>query len=204
MSIDYKALVQDRKQKQSRPIVRHLICLVPELYSDLEEAQSVLDSLVEQDRRAKDDDERAGSMSPLGGQIAEAKAAVAAVEAEIAEVTITGVFKAPTAQQQGVNSDALDKLLESNPEQANELTIANAKKRIVECLDHFEKSGRERIDTLSRDDLADMLDQWSQGEVMGLHVKITRAATRELDAPFSVRQSLGVRPSSETSKLPSA
>jgi hypothetical protein len=203
MSIDYKQLVADRKAKQSRPIVRHLICLMPELYADLEEAQSTRDALTEQDRRAEQDDDRAGSLSPLGAQLAAARQEVKDIEAQIAEVTIVGVFKAPTASKQGALSDEFDKILEANPEQANELTVANAKQRITEAFDHFEGPNRKPIDTLSRDDLGDMLEQWAQGEVMWLHAKIVKASTRELDAPFSVRQSLGARRSAETSSQPS-
>lgn len=202
MSIDYKALVADRKQKQTRPIVREPICLVPELHADLEEAQDALTSLTDEDRRSDDDDDpdpRAGGMSPRGALIAQARAEVSAAQEKIDEVTVTGVFKAPTSDRQGELQDQLDKLIEANPENSNKITVQNAKTRILECFERFEDRDRQPIDTLSRDDLSVLLDTMAQGEVLSIHVKIVRAATRDHSLPFSVRRSLAAQRSAVTS-----
>lgn len=201
MSVDYKQLVQDRKTKQTRPLVRHPICLVPELYAEHDEATEELTALLAESVRngEEDPDQRLGSLSPLGSKIVAARQVVADVEARIAEVTITGVFKAPSATRQGQLSDEKDRLVEASPDKQNEVFVDYAKRGLLEAYEHFEGPGGARIDTLSRDDLADMLDQWAQGEVLAIHVKIVRASSGTPDVPFSVRQSLATQRSAATS-----
>lgn len=202
MTIDYKALVADRKAKQTRPIVKHPICLVPELYAELEDANDELTALLAQSAREGEDDpdQRQGGLSSLGAKIVAAREAVAGIEAKIAEVSILGVFKTPTSKRQGELSDELARLNEASPDKVNVIFVEQAKRTLLETIDHFEGPGGERIDTLSRDDLAVMLDEWAQGEVLAVNVKIARASAGAPDIPFSVRQSLGARRSAATSK----
>lgn len=193
--IDYRALIQDRKAKDRRPIVRHVICLDPELYAELEEAQQEL-----REQRAADDDERAPAADPRMGALSprlQAEARVAEIEQRIAAVSIIGVFKAPTSAKQAELNDRLEKAREDNPDGFNVAIMQHAREVILLTLEHFEGPDRKRLD-LDRSDLEAMLDTWSHGEVIGLGNLITRASVEVHDAPKSVRLSLNSRHSAAT------
>lgn len=186
-TVDYKALIQARKQKGSRPIVRHVICLDPELYAELEEAQQELKDqiLAEQDESAPAADRRGGGLSPRS----QAEHRVAEVEKRIAEVSIVGVFKAFTSEVQAERHDKLEKEREASPDDLNALVLTSAREEILLTFQHFEGPGRKRLD-LDKSDLETMLPDWSHGEVVSLANKIGRASTDVHDAPKSVRLSL--------------
>lgn len=206
MPIDYRALVNDRKQKQTRPIVRHPICLVPELYADLEEATDELRHFTvesigdDDDEDAPPRDRRGGDLSPAQAAMAAAQAKVDHAEAEIAEASVVGVFKAPSAAKQAAAHDSIRKAQEENPDRVNQIVLDHAKTSVLEAFDRFEVAGKT-ID-LSREDLASVLDEWSHGEIVGLANKIQSASVGAPDLPFSVQQSLLNRRSAATSKQP--
>lgn len=186
-SIDYKALIHDRKQKDRRPIVRHVICLDPELYAELEEAQQEVREQItaEQDESGPAVDRRGGGLSPRS----QAESRVAEVEQRIADVSIVGVFKAFTSAVQAERHDKIEKDREANPDDLNVLVLTAAREDILLTFQHFEGPGRKRLD-LDKSDLEDMLSTWSHGEVVGLANRIGRASTEVHDAPKSVRLSL--------------
>lgn len=205
MPTDYRALIQDRKQKQTRPIVRHAICLAPELYADLEEAAEELrhftvESIGEDDEDAPPRDRRGGGLSAAKAGMEAARVRVAEAEAKIAEVSVLGVFKAPSGVKQAESHDSIRKAQEEDPERVNQIVLEHAKVSVLEAFDRFEVGG-ERID-LGRDDLAAVLDEWSHGEIVGLANKLQSASVGAPDLPFSVQQSLLNRPSGRTSKQP--
>lgn len=201
MTIDYRALIRDRKAKQTRPIVRHPLCLDPERYSALEEAQDTLRQLLTQSamdgERDPDEDRRAGGLTPLQGAIERARAAVTQAEQDVAEVTVMGVFKAPTADRQAEQHQALNAAREADPDRANSIVITQARANILEAFDHCEGPGRQRLD-LEREDIAMVIEEWSQGELMVISNKLTQASTGAPDLPFSVRSLLANQPSAGT------
>lgn len=184
---DYKALILERKQKDRRAIVRHVICLDPELYAELEE--------VEQDLRearaaeASEDgppvDRRSGGLS----EVAKAELKVSEVEKRIAEVSIVGVFKTFTSAEQAERHDLLNKSQDENPENINRVVIAAAREDILLTFDHFEGPGQQRLD-LTRSDLETLIETWSHGELTGLASRLGRASSGANEAPKSVRSSL--------------
>lgn len=201
--VDYKALIQDRKTKQSRPIVRHPICLVPELYADLEEAQDDLrywtvKAIDEDDdeERQFPTDRRAGSLSSTKGQVVDARARVEAAEAKIAKASVVGVFKAPPSQKQAELGDELRREQEDKPDQANQVAMAHAARTVLAAFDRFEVDSK-RID-LGLDDLKTVLEEWSEGELLSLATKVQNASKGAPDIPFSVQQSLRKQVSAAT------
>lgn len=197
--VDYRKLVQDRKAKQTRPIVRHPICLAPELYADLQEAQEELRHWTVQSVGEEEGDlplDRRGGGLSTKGHIAAAQAKVAAAEEAIAQVSVVGVFKAWTSARQARYNDELAAAREEKPDQTNELVLGMARAMILETFDRFEAHG-ERID-LDRDDLASVIEEWSHGEVLSLATDIQQASAGAPDIPFSVRRSLASRPSAAT------
>lgn len=185
--IDYKALARERKAKRSRPIVRHVICLDPELYAELEEAQQELQEQIRTEQRedGPKPDRRGGGLSPR--LVAEER--VAEVEKRIARVSVVGVFKAPPGDQQAQHIDTLVKEQEDNPDRAQEIAERHSRETILRTFEHFEGPGRKRID-LGKEDLEEMLPDWSQGEVFALANRVNRASTEAHEAPKFVRLSL--------------
>lgn len=185
--IDYKALARERKAKRSRPIVRHVICLDPELYAEHDEAKQELQEhiVAEQREDGPKPDRRGGGLSPR----AVAEERVAEIEKRIARVSVVGVFKAPPSDQQAAAIDALVKEQEDNQDRAEAIMAAHSRETILRTFEHFEGPGRKRID-LDKQDLEEMLPDWSQGEVYGLANRINRASTEAHEAPKSVRLSL--------------
>jgi len=199
--VDYRALIQDRKSKDRRQTVRHVICLDPDLYAELEEAQQELRELnlaaIGRDGPDPAADQRMGALSP----VKKAEAKVSEIEARMGEVSIVGVFKAFTAEKQAERFDLLNKAREDSPNQEGLVILRAARDDILLTLDHFEGPNRERLD-LGKQDLEDVLATWSHGEVAGLANKINRASTEVHDAPKSVRSSLLNRHFDETSPQP--
>ena len=188
--IDYRALIQDRKAKDRRPIVRHIICLDPELFAELEEAQEELQEEIRATIGQEDDsqprrDRRAGGLSPRS----QIESRIEEIEGRIAAASIVGVFKAYRSDVQNQHFDELEREREANPDQANALAEQYARKAIVDTFQHFEGPHRSRLD-LTVDDLRDMLETWTQGEVTTLGNKITRASVVAHEAPKSARQLL--------------
>ena len=194
MSIDYRSLIADRKQKQTRPIVRHPVCLIPELYADREEAAEALNEA----ELAEMDDERGGGQVASAG-LQSAREALADVDARIAEATITAVFKAPLSRRQGEQTDDLTAQLEASPERTNAIVVDHAKACLLEAFDHFEGPGKVKLD-LNETDLRELLEQMAQGETLAIHRKLARASTVDAELPSSVRRLLGAQHSAETSK----
>lgn len=200
--IDYKALIQDRRAKDRRPIVRHVICLDPELYAELEEAQQELqDELLAEER---DDgpkpDRRGGGLPPS----AAARERVKEVQSRIADVSIVGVFKAPTSTKQAELNDEIEKARESDPDSFNLAIERHARGVIVLTFQHFETlkdpetKKAKRIDSLDASDLEAMLDSWSHAELVGLGNRIVRAGTEAHEAPKFGRSSQNSQPSDAT------
>lgn len=199
--MDYRALIQDRKSKDRRQTVRHVICLDPDLYAELEEAQQELRELnvaAIGDRPDPAADRRMGALSP----VMKGESRVAEIESRMAEVSIVGVFKAFTAEKQAERFDLLNKAREDNPDGEALVILKAARDDILLTFDHFEGPNHEPLD-LGKADLEDILATWSHGEVAGLANKINRASTEQHDAPKSVRSSLLNRHSDETSPQPS-
>lgn len=194
-AIDYKALVRERKTRGRRPIVRHVICLDPELYAELEEAQQEVREQIaaEQDESAPPVDRRGGGLTPR----LQAQSRVDEVEARMAQVSVMGVFKALDSEKQGEHNDKVANAQESNPERINDILISAGRDIILLTFDHFEGPGGKSIE-LDKADLEEMLPDWSQGEVMGLANRIARASTEVYEAPKSVRLLLNSQHSDAT------
>src|SRR5215207_227193 len=193
--IDYRALIRDRKAKQSRPIVRHRLVLEPELWAELEEAQDALDRAeLDEMRDRKEDDEgrpklggdrRAGGLTDKG----RAQERVEQLAEQIEAVTVVGVFKAPTADEQGAKHDALGAAQEANPDRVNQIVLDSARKDVLDTFQHFETPDRKPIPDLGREDLQDLVAVMAHGELVPLATKINEASTRSHDGPKFGRSS---------------
>jgi hypothetical protein len=187
--IDYRALINDRKAKDRRRPVRHVICLDPELYAELEEAEQEL----REERAAAASGEDGGPRPDLRGgglsPVAKAELRVAEIEKRIADVSIVGVFKVFTVEQQAERHDILQKRQDENPDRLNAVAVEESRQDILLTFDRFEGPGGARLD-LTRDDLEQLISTWSHGELFGLSTRIQRASAGGVDAPKSVRSSL--------------
>lgn len=204
MSIDYRSLIRDRREKQSRPIVRHEVCLVPELYADLEEAQESLRQALMATVGDEDEpqDKRGGHVTAPDPDVVEAREVVKAIEAEMAAASITLVFKAPTADRQAQESDALERLKNDEPDRMNSIVVERSRTMLIECFERAEGEGRKPVD-VNREDVAMLVEAWTQGEVVGLSNRILTASIGGLDLPKSAQRLLRSPHSNETSKPPS-
>lgn len=196
---DYKALIRERSQADRRKPVRHIICLDPDLYADLEEAQQELADVRREQETYGDNpppgvDRRAGALSPV--QRYEAR--VAEVEDRIREVSIVGVFRPYDSARVAKEIDKTQKMAEDHPDRINELALQNARETILETFQHFEGPDQQRIPDLGKEDMEEILNGWPFGQIYGLGQKINAAATRVYEAPKSVRSSLLNQHSDET------
>jgi hypothetical protein len=199
---DYKALIGDLSKPGSRKPIRHVICLNPDLYQELEEAEQELRDArqdADLDEPKPGVDRRAGALSP----VQKAEARVAEIESRIGEVSIVGVFRPYDSGRIAKEIDKAQKMQEDSPDRINELALENARETILETFQHFEgrdeRGELQRIPDLGKEDLEAILDAWPFGQIFGLGQRITAAATRVYDAPKSVRSSLLNQHSDETS-----
>lgn len=188
-SIDYRALIQDRKAKQTRAVVRHVLCLAPDLFAELEDLQNeqriASYSATTGEPTPPADQRLAGGPEPLSAR-------VAAIEAQIEAASVVGVFKAPSAEHQAELNRAYG---DSDDVVGHTISV------ILDAFTHFE-ANREPIpaDQLGRGDLADLLPVMAQGELLALGNRIVEASAGAPDLPFSVQRSLLSRRSGGTSK----
>lgn len=208
-SVDYRALLRDHREKQSRPIIRQVVCLVPSLYADLEEAEDNLRAaLVATIKPDSDDEDDRGPQVDRrgGGAIAEAEPdleVVAAREAvreladEMASKSITLVFKSLSADDQAAEWDSLNREREANPGGINAIVANHARSVLLRCFDHAEGPGREVLD-LNREDITPLIEDSSSGLVITTAERLQNASAGAPDLPKSVQRSLRSRRSSET------
>ena len=200
MSIDYRALIRDHATKQARPIVRHEICLVPSLYAELEEAEENLRAAHMATIRDEDDpneDRRGGGVTAPAPEVTEARAVVEQIAAEMAEKSITLVFKALTAEKQAQEWDALERAKADNPDSVNAIVVDRNRAVLLECFDHAEGSGREVLD-LNREDITPLIADANAGLIITIAQKLQNASAGAPDLPKSAQRSLRNRRSSET------
>ena len=206
--MDYRALIKDGKTQAGRRLVRHVICLNPSLYGELEEAQDELQTVRREEivRTATTvaEDRRAGSLptTPAPSPVEEVQARITEIESRIADASVVGVFKVLSPEAAAERLDRINKELEDNPTQSQAIGLRYGREEIELTFDHFEGPHQERLD-LTKDDLTDILDSiLSHGEIAALSNKVARAATEVHDAPKFVRSSLLTRNSDETSQQP--
>lgn len=206
MSIDYRALIRDHREKQSRPIIRQEICLVPSLYADLEEAEENLHSALVATVKPDDDDDEKNEDRRGGGVVAEpapdpevaaARDAVKAIADEMAEKSITLVFKAMSGPDQAAEWDALNREKEANKENVNTVVVSRSRAVLLKCFDHAEGPGRELLD-LNREDVAPLIEDAHMGFVVMTAERLQNASSGAPDLPKSAQQSLRSRRSSGT------
>lgn len=177
-----RALIQDRKAKQSRPTYRHLFSLAPDLYAEREELEQ---QLAELPRRPAAGEE--GQAPRQGGARGRLERQLADLDARLAEATVAVVFKAPTADQMAAKVAEWERGKLETLEQARDL--------ILTCFNRWETD-----EELGRDDLADLLPTLTQGETYVVSNALSNLAVGEVDVPKSVRQSVATRTSAATSK----
>lgn len=195
--IDYKALIRDRSGQERRKPVRHVICLDPDLLSEMEEAEQELRQAL---REASDDetpgvDKRAGAVSPVTA----AEERVQALEERIKAASIVGVFRPLAPEAIAKEIDKAQKRAEDQPDQINELAFQSARETTLDTFEHFEGPDGKRIPDLGKEDLEEILKGWHYGEIVGLGNKINAASLRSYDIPKSVASSLLNPRSGETS-----
>lgn len=185
---DLRALIQDRKAKQSRPIIRHTFSLAPELFADLGELreQHRLEQASQYDPDYTDPDPRMGKTAArsLAEQIRE-------LEAGIEATSVVAVFKAPTRARQA----EFNAMFQADDDDPNKVSTADLESMMI--LDSFQTFERNRepipADELGKSDLVDLLDALSQGETTSIATKIASVSGGTPDIPLSVRQSLNSR-----------
>lgn len=188
-SIDYRALIQDRKAKQTRAVVRHILCLVPELFTELEELQD--------EQRLASYSSTSGETKPpanqrMAGGPTSVSTRITELEAQIEAASVVGVFKAPSAERQA----ELNRVFADSDD-----VVGHTIQVILDAFTHFEAS-REPIpaEQLGRADLAELLPVMAQGELLALGNRIVEASAGAPDLPLSVQRSLLNRRSGATSK----
>jgi hypothetical protein len=145
-------------------------------------------------------DRRLGAPPTVNPAEAKARKVVGDIEKSIADASVVGVFKAPTAEEQAAEHDRLNQAQADDPEHPNVVVLQKAKQSILDTFSHFEGPGRVKIDVLNKEHLAELLGVWSHGEVVTLATRIMDASVGAPDVPFSVRQSLQAPRSAATSK----
>lgn len=200
MSIDYRALIRDHAAKQSRPVVRHELCLVPALYADLEEAEENLRSALVASVKDEDDpdvDRRGGGVTAPDPDVAAARAVVEEIAAEMAKKSITLVFKAMTAEKQALEWDGLERAKKDNPDNVNAIVVDRNRLVLLDCFDHAEGEHREVLD-LNREDVSPLIMDANAGLVIMIANKLQNASAGAPDLPKSAQRSLRNRHSNET------
>lgn len=200
MSIDYRSLIRDHAAKQSRPIIRHEICLVPSLYADLEEAEENLRAALMANVKDDDDpeqDRRGGGVIAPAPEVSEARTVVEEIAAEMAEKSITLVFKAYTADRQAQEWDALERAKKDNPDAMNTIVVERNRTVLLDCFDHAEGAGREVLD-LNREDITPLIMDANAGLVVFIANKLQSASAGAPDLPKSAQRSLRNRRSNGT------
>jgi hypothetical protein len=185
---DLRALIQDRKAKQSRPIIRHTFSLAPELFSDLGELreQARLEQSNQYDPDYTDPDPRMGKpkAKTLADQIRD-------LEAEIESTSVVAVFKAPTRARQA----EFNAMFQADDDDPGKVSTSDLETMMI--LDAFQTFERNRepisADELGKPDLIDLLEALSQGETTSIATKIASVSGGTPDIPLSVRQSLNSR-----------
>lgn len=180
-----RALIQDRKSKQSRPIYRHPFTLIPELYADRTELERALEELPK--RKEFADEGQRPRMTPEDGRRADLDRQLADLDAQIAQATVVAVFKALSADK------AAEKIAEWD--KANLPPLDKARATMIECFESFDTD-----EDLGVDDLKDLLPTLTQGETYDVSNTLMDLSAGAIDVPKSVRQSLSSRKSGATSK----
>lgn len=170
---DLRALIQDRKSKDVRATVKVQVCLDPDLLPELNEA------LAERDSRGDetDPDQRLGKTDPLVKRIRD-------LEVQVAEVSVTAVFKTPTRAKYA--AEYLPAIQEDDPDV--EATI------LSECFSHFEKDGLRLPDTeLGVEDWQALVPLTAPGEVSLMAGRIVQRTVGSPDFPKSLQRSSPIR-----------
>jgi hypothetical protein len=197
MPIDYLSLMTDRAKKAdaARRPIRYPICLDLDLLADLQEAeeehrQLVVANIGEDEPRR----ERAGDLSPVDA----AEARVEQIKQQVAEHSVLGVFRVPSATRQAELHDKLATAQKDRPDEQNAIVIASARDTIVECFVRFDRLDREPIPVLNREHLVADLEVWPEGVLLDLANKIREASMGAPDIPKSGRSSRPSPPSAAT------
>jgi hypothetical protein len=179
-----RALIHDRKAKQIRPSHRHLFTLSPQLYIERVDLEQALEDLPKAKPPATD----AAQRPRLNGDPrARLEQQLVTLDQQIADSTVAVVFKALDADSMAAKA--------AGWERAKLKTLDQAKDLILVCFDRFDTD-----EELSKDDLIDLVDTLTQGEVYGLSNILSNLSLGEIDIPKSVRQSVTTQRSGATSK----
>jgi hypothetical protein len=199
MPVDYLSLMTDRAKKAdaARRPIRYPICLDLDLLADLQEAeeehrQLVVANIGEDEKPRRD--ARAGDLSPVDA----AEARVEQIKQQVAEHSVLGVFRVPTATRQAELHDKLNAAQKDRPDEQNVIVIGSAKDTIVECFVRFDRLDHEPIPGLNREHLVADLEVWPEGVLLDLANKIREASMGAPDIPKSGRSSQPSRPSAAT------
>jgi hypothetical protein len=197
MPIDYLSLMTDRAKKAdaARRPIRYPICLDLDLLADLQEAeeehrQLVVANIGEDEPRR----ERAGDLSPVDA----AEVRVEQIKQQVAEHSVLGVFRVPTATRQAELHDELNAGQKDRPDEQNAIVIASARRTIIECFVRYEDFDREPIPVLNREHLVADLEFWPEGVLLDLANKIREASMGAPDIPKFGRSSRPSQPSAAT------
>lgn len=181
-----RALIQDRKAKQTRPTYRHLFTLSPDLYAERTDLEAALADTPPRPVRPADGK---GQQPRQGGDDPRAalEKSLKELDEAIAAQSVVAVFKALSADQMAAKVAEWDKADNTALEQARDL--------ILECFSRFVTD-----EDLGRDDLAELVPTLTQGETYAIANRLTDLSVGEVDVPKSIRRSVAARPSGATSK----
>lgn len=203
MSIDYRALIRESVATQDRPLVRQEVCLKASLYADLEEAEenlrvALMATIPKKDAEGNDIvDKRAGGVIAVPPEVVDAREARDAVAAEMAEKSITLVFKAPPGDDQNELFDTEIRTRKEDPDNANANAIKRERAHLIDCFDHAEGPGRAVLE-VTREDVAPLINGAVSGLIVTIGQKLLAASTGAPDLPKSAQSLLRKRRSNET------
>lgn len=193
MSIDYAALMQDRRQKadSARRPIRYPICLDLDLYAEKEAveqaARDAQIATIGEPETVGDDRQGGAGPNPLYLAAAKAEEAVAEVDQRIADASVYAVFRIPSPTRQAQLHDALALAQKERPDEKNAVVLESAIATITETFQRFETPDRKPIDVLNRQHLVDDLEAWPEGVIIDLAQRIQTASLGVPDAPKSRR-----------------
>lgn len=192
--IDYRALRrQVRERRRSRRTIEHKICLDSALIDEWaalsdQHRREVVEG-IGRDPEKPDPNARAGDLG-TAGRLAEAVDRMDAA-------SVLGVFVVPTPETLATwIAEAVEARDADNQKALQVYAITSARRTVLETFDHFRTLDGKPIpaEEYGAEDLKDMLEDWTRGQLIGLATAITDRGNEVPDLPLSGRRSQPPQP----------